>query len=437
VTAKHWRVVLWATMLLFTFWVVWSARLALLPFAVGAIAAYALSPVVDRLASIVPARTRRHDVLRRGAVVLLIYAVFFGALGGIGVAVVPIAINQATDFFDELPAITEEARIQLTGWADRFRASVPDDLRGEIDGATEEMSSQATEMVGSLIAGTAGSLTSAIALIAGFLIIPFWLFYALRDRHFIERNFMRAVPPPMRDDVAHVARISDVLLGRYIRAQLLLGVIVGVAVGVSLTLLDVQFSVGLGLWAGITELIPILGPWLGGIPAVIIVLATAPDLLFPVILIYFVVQQLENNLLVPRIQGNAVDIHPAMVIMLLVVFGAIWGLIGMIVAVPVTAIVRELFWYADRRLRGATPDAAFAASHVGAQEVDMPLDAEVDEATVKAAEDAAVALDPTNDAQYEDGIERDTAGEERVAQGEGGEVTRPAGPSEPPDASRV
>lgn len=397
-------------MLLLTFWVMWSARLALLPFAVGAIAAYALSPVVDRLSSVVPARTRRHDVIRRGAVVLVIYAVFFGALGGIGVAVVPTAINQSTDFFEELPEIAEEARVQLTGWADRYRASVPDDLRDEIDGATEELSSRATAMVGSLLAGTAGSLTSAIALISGFLIIPFWLFYALRDRHFIERNFMRAVPPPMRDDVGHVARISDVLLGRYIRAQLLLGLIVGVAVGVSMTLLGVQFSIGLGLWAGITELIPILGPWLGGIPGVIIVLATAPDLLLPVILIYFVVQQLENNLLVPRIQGDAVDIHPAMVIMLLVVFGAIWGLIGMIIAVPVTAIIRELFWYADRRLRGATPDAAFAASHVGAQEVDLPLDATVDEALAQAEEDAAVAQDPEHTAAYERGIERDSAG---------------------------
>lgn len=394
---------LWATMLLFTFWVIWNARLALLPFAVGAIAAYALSPIVDGLASLIPARTRRHDLIRRGLVVLLIYAVFFGAIGGIGVATVPTAINQATEFFDELPEIVDEARVQLTSWADRYRATVPDDLREEIDGAAEELSTSATQMVGNLLGGTAGSLTSAIGLVSGFLIIPFWLFYALRDRHFIERNFMRAVPPGMRDDVTYVARISDALLGRYIRAQLLLGLVVGIAVGVSMTFLGVQFSIGLGLWAGITELIPILGPWLGGIPGVIIVLATEPDLLLPVLLVYFVVQQLENNFLVPRIQGDAVDIHPAMVIMLLVVFGAIWGLIGMIIAVPVTAIVRELFWYADRRLRGATPETAFAASHVGSQEVDLPLDAGIHDPAHEAHETNAVRTDPENDDPEGDG----------------------------------
>ncbi|MCA9849833.1 MAG: AI-2E family transporter [Dehalococcoidia bacterium] len=410
VTNKHWRILLWASMLLFTAWVVWSARIALLPFAFGAVVAYALSPVVDRLASLIPARTRTHDVLRRGAVVLVIYLVFFGALGGIGVAIVPTAVDQASQFIDNLPDIVDEARIQLTDWADRYRASVPNDLRDQIDSTIADIGNSSTQIAGDILTGTFGSLTSAIGLVSGFLIIPFWLFYALRDRHFIERNFMRAVPEGFHDDVMHVARISDSLLGRYIRAQLLLGLVVGTAVGVSLTFLGVQFSVGLGLWAGITEMIPVLGPWLGGIPGVIIVLATQPDLLFPVMFVYFIVQQLENNLLVPRIQGDAVDIHPAMVIMLLVVFGAVWGLIGMIVAVPFTAIVRELFWYADRRLRGATPDAAFAASHVGSLEVDLAMDARLDSIAARAAEDASVAVDPENDDVYQDGPGRESAG---------------------------
>ncbi len=397
-------------MLLFTAWVAWSARLALLPFAIGAIVAYALSPIVDRMASVIPARTRQHDLLRRGFVVVLLYTAAFGALGGIGVAVVPTAVDQGGDFLEGLPETVDEARIQLTNWADRYRATIPDDLRDEIDAAVEDLSANSAEIGGSLVTGALGSLTSAIALISGFLIVPFWLFYALRDRHFIERNFMRAVPAVLQDDVAHVARISDNLLGRYIRGQLLLGLIVGVAVGISLSVLGVEFSIGLGLWAGITELIPILGPWLGAIPAVVLVLATEPDLLVPVILVYVVVQQLENNLLVPRIQGRAVDIHPAMVITLLVVFGAVWGLIGMIVAVPATAIVRELFWYADRRLRGITPDAAFAASHIGRLTADMPMDAHLDNPATQAAEDAAVSSDPTNERLYEDTVGRDSAG---------------------------
>jgi predicted PurR-regulated permease PerM len=178
---------------------------------------------------------------------------------------------------------------------------------------------------------------------------------------------MSAVPPAGQPDVENVLRISDAMMGRYIRGQLLLGLVVGLAVGISLTLMGVQLSLALGVWAGLTELIPILGPWLGAIPGLIIVLATAPHLFVWVALVYIVVQQLENNLLVPRIQGHAVDIHPAMIILLLAVGGTAFGFLGLLATVPITAILRELFWYVDRRLRGVPPDEAFAASLIGRQ----------------------------------------------------------------------
>jgi hypothetical protein len=137
--------------------------------------------------------------------------------------------------------------------------------------------------------------------------------------------------------------------------------------------MGVQLSLALAVWAGVTELIPILGPWLGAIPALLIVAGTEPDLLIPVALLYLIVQQLENNLLVPRIQGHAVDIHPAMVILLLVVGGAAFGFIGLVIIVPLAAILRELFWYVDRRLAGATPDQAMRRTNVGKEPGGEPL----------------------------------------------------------------
>ena len=94
-------------------------------------------------------------------------------------------------------------------------------------------------------------------------------------------------------------------------------------------------------------------------------IATQPELLIPVALMYLLVQLLENNLLVPRVQGHATDLSPGMVILLLVVGGGAFGFLGLVAAVPVTAILRELFWYADRRLRGAAATAAFEASRAG------------------------------------------------------------------------
>jgi hypothetical protein len=191
------------------------------------------------------------------------------------------------------------------------------------------------------------------------------MFYAMRDRHFVRNNFLDALPVSLRDDGINLLHISDRLLGRYIRAQLILGVIVGTAVGVSLTLLDVQLSLALGVIAGVTELIPILGPWIGAVPGLLIVAATDPDKIIWVALVYLGIQQVENLLLVPRIQGEALEMHPAMILLMLSLGAAAFGFIGLIVAVPLSALLREVFWYLDRRLKGEAPEVALAASHVG------------------------------------------------------------------------
>lgn len=392
-TPQRWRIALWLSMLTVALTAAWVARWALFPFAIGAIIAYALTPIVDRLSSLIPARTRQHDKIRRGVIVLLIYVMFFGSLTGIGVTIVPVAVNQAVDFLDELPMIVDAARVEVTTWTERFRTRLPDQLRTEIDDQLEELGGLAAAVVGDLLTGTVDRLTGAIGIVVGFAIVPFWLFYALRDRHFVERNFMRAVPTPLQPDMLNIGRISDYLLGRYIRAQLLLALMVGTSIAIAMTLLGVPFSIGLGLWAGITEMIPILGPWLGAIAGLIVVLATDPGLFVWVALVYLVVQQVENSLLVPRIQGQAVDIHPAMIITLLAVAASTMGLVGMLIIVPLTAIARELFWYVDRRLRGDSPETAFTESHVGQRRKDGPLDATLEEPANVAPEESIIAAD--------------------------------------------
>ena len=361
-TLARWRMALWAAMLLVVAWLVWNARGALIPFAFGAVLAYTLTPVVDRIAGVLPGREPRWTVWRRGFAVLLIYACFGAALFGVGTLVVPVLADQAAEFVETLPTLVDDARVQVDEWLQEYQQRVPPEAQERIDGYAED----AGDALSSAMAGAArrsvGLVTGTLTIVFGFAVVPFWLFYALRDRHSVSGNFMNAVPPEARDDARNVLTVCDRVLGRYLRGQLILGVIVGTAVGVALTLMDVPMSLALGLFAGITELIPIIGPWIGAVPGLIIVAAIDPGKLPWVALVYFAVQQLENHLLVPRIQGQAVDIHPGMVILLLVVGGASFGFIGLLVVVPLAAILRELFWYADRRLRGLTPSQAMIRS---------------------------------------------------------------------------
>lgn len=371
-TTQRWRLVLWAVMFTVVAFVVWRARGALIPFAFGALLAYMLTPVVDLAARGLPARAfaflspspHQADVYRRGVAVLLVYVAIGLALFGFGSAIIPVAADQVAEFVEDIPENFKTARDRASEWLAQYRERLPETWNDRIDDYADEAVVTLADRLTEMAERSVGVLTSTIVILFGFLIVPFWMFYALRDRHNVTRNFMQAVPEPAREDAAYLLSIADRLLLRYVRGQLLLGLIVGTAVATVLTLMDIQLSLALGVIAGITELIPIIGPWIGAAPAILIVAATDPDKLLWVGLVYIVVQQVENNLLVPRVQGQAVDLHPAIVILLLIVAGAAFGLIGLLVIVPLTAILRAMFWYADGRLSGSSAAEAFAATHV-------------------------------------------------------------------------
>lgn len=362
-TQNRWRLFLWLATCALFFLLVWRARGALIPFGVGAVIAYSLEPVVDRLAHVFEPRVGpRRRTLVRGLSVSVIYLVFFGALTAAGFYLIPVAADQVNHFVDRLPSLVREAREQTDDWVRFYRENVSADLQRQLNGLADDAASAAADAGEAAARRTVGLLTSTAGVIFGFAVVPFWMFYVMRDRPTAIPALLAAVPPEVREDARHILRIADHLLGRYIRGQLFLGLIVGAAVGVAMTALGVELSIGLGVWAGVTELIPIIGPWLGAIPGLLIVAATAPELLIPVALVYLAVQQLENNLLVPRIQGDAVNLHPALIIVLLTLGGAVAGFTGLVIVIPLAAILREIFWYLDRRLLGQTPDEALAAS---------------------------------------------------------------------------
>jgi len=352
-------------MLVGVLYVAYGARGALLPFAIGGLLAYALAPIVDRIAAVIPVRSHRGDVYRRGLAVVLLYVAIGSAAFVAGSAAIPIAADQVTEFVYTLPETVDAAREQVNVWLEVYRERAPADIQERVDSLVEDATNGAVDAATAMGQRTIGVLTGTLTVVVGFAIMPFWMFYALRDRHFVRKNFLQAIPEAFRDDGINLLHIGDRLLGRYIRAQLMLGVIVGTAVGVSLTLLDVPLSLALAVIAGVTELIPIVGPWIGAVPGLLLVAATEPDKIVWVALVYFMVQQVENLLLVPRIQGEALEMHPAMILLVLSLGGAAFGFIGLIVAVPLSALLREVFWYVDRRLRGELPEVALAASHVG------------------------------------------------------------------------
>jgi predicted PurR-regulated permease PerM len=366
--ATHFRLLLWAMAITAILIIVYQARIALIPFIIGTLFAYMVSPLVDRISKIIPVKTHRGDVWRRGISVLVVYAIALGALIALFTAIAPSVAEQTRSLVDNLPELLENARVQSNVWTDQVRELLPESVRARFDqylgDLIKSFSSGATRTIENDLGLASSAITTTISIILGFLVVPFWMFYAIRDRHFAENNLMNTAPEEVRDDIKNIAKIGDSVLGRYIRSQLILGLIVGTVVGVALQLLGVQWALWLGVWAGFTELIPLAGPWIGAIAGLILIAATEPGLFVWVALVYFGVQVIENMFLVPRIQGRAVQIHPGMVLLLLVIAGSIWGALGVILIVPIAALARELFWYADHRLKGKSPNEAYEETHV-------------------------------------------------------------------------
>jgi predicted PurR-regulated permease PerM len=157
------------------------------------------------------------------------------------------------------------------------------------------------------------------------------------------------------------------VLSAYIRGQLLLVLFVGGLATVALILIGVPFPLVLGLIAGIFEVLPYIGPILGAIPAVVVALLSDPISALWVAGAFFVIQQVENLVLVPRISGESVKLHPALVMVSLVIGNELAGLLGMLIAVPVTAVVRDVFKYLYLRFldEPLAPDDALTSIRSG------------------------------------------------------------------------
>ena len=175
----------------------------------------------------------------------------------------------------------------------------------------------------------------------------------------------RSIPAEWRRDIWEIVAIVDRVFGQWIRGQVFLGVTVGVATFIGLLVLNAwidpvfgRFALLLAVIAGVLELLPIIGPIIAAIPAVLLALTAGPQAAVAALVLYIVVQQVENNILVPKIQGDAVELHPSAVMFSLVIGGAIAGLLGAILALPVTAAGRDVFRYVFRRVSDMPPELA-------------------------------------------------------------------------------
>lgn len=335
--------------------IIWQARSALAPFVLGIIVAYVLHPLMRWVEQ--GGLGRR---IPRTLALGIIYACSTIIFGLSLWLIIPPLLAQIQNFILAAPEYVvrvENWSAVLGDWYSRLDLSP--EIRAAINGRLTDVGSSVLSSAQAFAVGLIRTTGQTIGFVFGFLLVPLWTFYVLRDSNEIRTGLRRIVPLPARSTVSDLVRISDRILGGYLRGQLTLMAAVGFSVFVGTFILGLtvspslgQFSLLLGVVAGITEAVPIIGPFIGGAFGVAIALTDGVGPALWAVLLYFIIQQLENTLLVPKIMGDALDLNPAILIFALAIGTELAGIPGALLAAPTLALTREWVRYLRIRIAG-------------------------------------------------------------------------------------
>ncbi len=336
------------------------------PFLWAAIVGYILLPVVrileERLGG------------RRGLAAAIVFiAVLVFVFGGLRF-LAPLAVGQMQTFQRTLPTLVANAQNTLAETLDQLGAEdlVPI-VFGPIATAPIELTRNVAGLAVPFIVGFSHFLLE-------FLVFLIGLFFFLRDFPRLINWVKRQIPPASRHELLPLGDQVSLLLGRYVRGQLVLVAIMWIATTIGLTLFGVPFSLLLGLMTGVLEVIPIIGPITAGAIASLVALGNPnpfgwSQLLYvaAIAIMYTVLRHAEDYFVIPLVIGRIVRLHPALVIFALLSGGAVFGLIGVILAVPVAATLRLVLIYVSAKLRDEDPFPRL--EHELAEEGERPSDA--------------------------------------------------------------
>jgi len=349
-TRRSIRIAMVAGALLLAGWLLYLARGALPPFILGAIFVIAFAPAVDRMAAGFPFR-EGHPDLALSCSVGLLYLAFIAVVLAAGAVWGPQIFDEGKSFANDLPTLATRAQHELqdnNGW---YQQNVPPEIRDQLEKNIDKLAGKAGDYAQQVAGRTINFATAGLTTMISYIVVPFWAFYVLKDRERASNAFVALFPERVRPDVQYLVANARAVFGSYVRAQLLLSVLTAVVTAIGLRWFGVRFSLALGIVAGVANLIPVIGPMLGGAPALIVVLATHPGLrVLWVFLFLFGTQELKDFIVVPRIQGRAVRLHPAVILVLIVIGGRLAGFWGLLLVVPVAAVLRDSYVYIYHRL---------------------------------------------------------------------------------------
>ena len=336
--------------------ILYSAFGALLPIIISVIVAEVLFPIVAFIERRLPGYAR-YPRAARILSIAVIYVAFLAIIVALILLTIPPMVREAQEFIETVPQIYEDVKATLEELSEQYDQQVPDEIKAQVEEWAQSLGGALGSAALSIGSKTLSSLAGTVSLLFGLAIVPFLLFYLLKDKEELLDGMYSILPENVSRHTHNVLSLIHGVIGSYVRAQIISAAIVGGFVFLGLWALDISFALTLGLLAGLLGLIPIIGAFIGAAPALLVALATDPSKLIWVALLFIVVQFIESNIISPRIQGSAVRLHPIFIMGTLVVASSIGGLWGVLIGVPVVAASRDVFVYFYKEWNGGAESA--------------------------------------------------------------------------------
>lgn len=312
-----------------------------MPIVISGFLFYMLNPLVKTLTRI---HYKKFRISRTGAVAI-VFVLLFGLLAWGAVSLIPRLVTQVTQLIYNLPSIATEMQKAATELISNSSVLKKVDVSSYMKQFNVEISKYAQNFLSSLSSSIVTVISTITSVTIMAITIPVVLFYMLKDSEKFIPAISRFLPRKQRPEVVGLIQKMGDTISSYISGQVIECIFVGTFTAIGYMLISQPYGLLLGVIAGLANIIPYLGPYIGIAPSLIVAFTRSPMQVVYVVIVVVIVQQVDGNLIYPNIIGRTLKIHPLTIIILLLAAGNIAGILGMVLAIPFYAVVRTVVVY--------------------------------------------------------------------------------------------
>lgn len=304
------------------------------PVILAFIAYYLLNPIVNLL--------ERIHIKRIWGIIIIILGLG-GLLTGIVLLSAPAIERQINDLITHFPAYIQETSDNFKSTIDgSFLGTYYDEAYDWVTSTLSDLPSVIGNYFGDAYEGVKNVASTVIHVFVAIFTFPFILFFLLKDNTRFKEYCIRLLPPRFRPGVNQVLNNMDMQVGSYIRGQIIVAMCIGILLFIGYLIIGLDYALTLAIIAAVTSVVPYLGPMIAISPAVIIAIVHSPFMLLKLAIVWAAVQFLEGNFISPNVMGKTMQIHPLTIILVLLIAGNLFGLVGIILAIPGYAILKVI-----------------------------------------------------------------------------------------------